>query len=848
MSSNITNATGATPFTPTPDPPNENVYWNFDNDTLIGWRMDTWDGSIYAGSYEYYFNISSTPYIIDYESTGINWYSVQLTLLYFNTSTNSLEPLFVGGGSTATYNYSLTNFTVGDDFIPGTGPLYFAPFIPTNGSDGLLLQWCAERLTSDYPFMLGGDTNPNLSYPGTNTIRFENSTGSGEYLESVYFDNGTCKSTEIFSYMEGSAPNGVTINYTRIYDFNPLDDLEWSVDVGDDIYYGCKQDPNSFEFQFKIVDIINRTSLWMGIFPMPLQDIRANWSIWDNISMSWQVMMDNFTIGIANELYAIYMFEMMGLPCIYPIGTTGEDLFHSIVIYMGADVEYTYDEYSLFMKNTTAEGEGYMEVVQNGLLKYMWTENLMLFPVDVQLFYKNSTIINGDYDFDIEPYGEDEFSVHVNMSVAEDTHLLFAALDRNPSNIMLDDGLLFIDLFLNDTDNLQGLVNITIDYDNAKYRNINLWWFDRSAYGGIGDWIEISYTDLGSGTLEVLVDHVSFFALSGNSLPGPFTLNENATDPDTDGIFDLYWGNSVGADNYSVYESNSPITVLTGSETLIGNEINKLTVPVTKTVNGTFYYVVAANNKEGFTLSNDVQAIVAIPLYPPGSFDLSSTADPIDTDGIFTLNWSTASGASNYSVYGFSGHITSINTSLTLLANQSTDLSLPLSGYANGIYYFIVVAHNNDGDTLSNDVQVIVAIPIPPLEPPGSFVLSSNADDPDEDGSFTLTWTASDRAVNYTVYMHSSIITTISSSLTVIISETNTLSRTLSDYANGTYYFIVVAHNNAGDTLSNYIQVDVDLPGGGGGEIPAYNLYFLLIIFPVITAYLIRKQLKKIKN
>ena len=506
----IMNATATIDFIPKPDYPNENVYWNFDNDTLIGWRADTWDGSNYAGGYEYYFNISSTNYIYNYSGLGINWYSVQLTLLEFNTSTNLLEPLFAGGSPTATYNYSLTNFTTGDDFIAfGPGPLYFAPFIPTNDTDGLLLQWCAERLKNDFIMMLGGDTNPNLSYPGTNTIRFENSTGSGEYLESVYFDNGTCKSTEIFSYMGGSAPNGITINYTRIYDFNPLDDLEWSVDVGDDIYYGYKQDPYSVEFQLKIVDIINTTLDWMGYLPMPLQDIRANWSIWDNISMSWQVMMDNFTIGIANEQYAIYMFEMMGFPYIYPIGTTGEDLFHSISIYMGVmnktDVEYTYDEYSLFMKNTTVEGEGYMEVFQNGLLKYMWTENVMLYPMDILLFYKNSTIINGDYDFDIEPYGTDEFSVHVNMSVIEDTHLLFAALDRNPSNTTLDEALLFIDLFLNNTNNLQGLVNITIMYDDAKFRYLNMWWFDIAADGGRGEWVNVPFTDLGGGTLEVLV-------------------------------------------------------------------------------------------------------------------------------------------------------------------------------------------------------------------------------------------------------------------------------------------------------------------------------------------------------
>ncbi len=42
------------------------------------------------------------------------------------------------------------------------------------------------------------------------------------------------------------------------------------------------------------------------------------------------------------------------------------------------------------------------------------------------------------------------------------------------------------------------------------------------------------------------------------------------------------------------------------------------------------------------------------------------------------------------------------------------------------------------------------------------------------------------------------------------------------------------------------IELVIEQPGGGAQEIPGYNLYFLLILFPVITAFLIRKRLKKI--
>ena len=95
----------------------------------------------------------------------------------------------------------------------------------------------------------------------------------------------------------------------------------------------------------------------------------------------------------------------------------------------------------------------------------------------------------------------------------------------------------------------------------------------------------------------------------------------------------------------------------------------------------------------------------------PGDFTLSSDAETTDTDGVFTLNWTSSVSADSYSVYRHSSYITEINGSLTLLANEITELSLMLSNYANGTYYFIVVAHNENGDRLSNCIEIVVEIP-----------------------------------------------------------------------------------------------------------------------------------------
>ena len=170
------------------------------------------------------------------------------------------------------------------------------------------------------------------------------------------------------------------------------------------------------------------------------------------------------------------------------------------------------------------------------------------------------------------------------------------------------------------------------------------------------------------------------------------------------------------------------------------------------------------------------------------------------------------------------------------MANEITDLNHALSGYEDGNYYFIVVAHNNHGDTLSNCIQVNVELALLP----GGFTLSSNAGEPDTDGIFDLSWTTATWANNYSVYRSSSFITEIDGSLTLLGNEITDLTLVLSGYEDGTYYFIVVAHNDNGDTLSNCIEITVEKP-----IVPGYNLALILLTMLGITFLIIKPKLKR---
>ena len=92
--------------------------------------------------------------------------------------------------------------------------------------------------------------------------------------------------------------------------------------------------------------------------------------------------------------------------------------------------------------------------------------------------------------------------------------------------------------------------------------------------------------------------------------PGPFILDSTPDKPGTDGTFDLVWTESERADNYSVYRHKSKITSINGSVTLLVNQTIVRSFLVSGLSDGKYYFAVAAFNKMGYTLSNNVDIVV----------------------------------------------------------------------------------------------------------------------------------------------------------------------------------------------------------------------------------------------
>ncbi len=423
---------------------------------------------------------------------------------------------------------------------------------------------------------------------------------------------------------------------------------------------------------------------------------------------------------------------------------------------------------------------------------------------------------------------------------------------------------------------LPGSVNIFSDADNPDTDgSFNITWSPSTYTDNYSLYVSSSVITQIDGSVTLLLDEVNdtsyqatgyldgtyyflVIARNGNGntnssnimvnveiegLPSHFTLSSNAGSPDTDGDFTLNWTPSTNADNYSLYSYSSLITEINGSLTLLLDEVSDLTYDVFDYTNGTYFFAVVAKNVNGTRFSNNIQVIVNIP-NPPSAFTLSSNAGNPDTDGDFNLTWTPSANADNYSLYVYSSLITEINGSLTLLLNEVTDLSYEEFNYADGTYYFAVVARNAFGSTLSNNIVIIVA----PPSAPTSFTLSSNAGSPDTDGDFTLMWTPSTFADNYSLYVYSSLITEINSSLTLLLYEVTALSYEEFNYADGTYNFIVLAKNAFGTTMSNNLEIIVDVEDYGPEptpEIPGFELWTLIFtIISVAIGMVLRKKEK----
>ncbi|MGV9141349.1 MAG: hypothetical protein ACOC1X_00260 [Promethearchaeota archaeon] len=206
------------------------------------------------------------------------------------------------------------------------------------------------------------------------------------------------------------------------------------------------------------------------------------------------------------------------------------------------------------------------------------------------------------------------------------------------------------------------------------------------------------------------------------------------------------------------------------------------------------------------------------PLEPPEDFELFTEDynDP-DPDGSFKLKWIQSIDARSYTIYTHNETFDIIHENLTKITDLNYDtLEYDISSLTNGTYYYAVSATNSDGTTLSNVIEITVEIiPEAPVPKPGSFLAFSDAGNPDTDGKFNLTWTPASGANYYNIFMGNNPITEDNLDNAVKIAEniqpTDGEMRFEITETNGSYFYSIVAYNEGGYSISNYVYVRVNI-------------------------------------
>jgi YD repeat-containing protein len=218
----------------------------------------------------------------------------------------------------------------------------------------------------------------------------------------------------------------------------------------------------------------------------------------------------------------------------------------------------------------------------------------------------------------------------------------------------------------------------------------------------------------------------SVLVLKTPSVPGNFTLPST----DTDGSYVVSWSASSGSvEKYQLQRRLAG----TSSWNLVQSSL-KLSAPESGMGDGTYEYRVRACNAlscSGWTSTKSIQVLntpsVPGPISGPSS----------NTTGSYSLDWTASTGSvSSYQLQQQKdgGSFSTIQSSLAL--------SISISGVSDGSYGYRVRACNSlscSGWTSTKSVSVLKTPSVP-----GNFTLPST----DTDGSYALSWSASDGSVD----------------------------------------------------------------------------------------------------
>lgn len=200
-------------------------------------------------------------------------------------------------------------------------------------------------------------------------------------------------------------------------------------------------------------------------------------------------------------------------------------------------------------------------------------------------------------------------------------------------------------------------------------------------------------------------------------------------------------------------------------------------------VNGeTYRFVMIIKNENGYAVSNTISVVPAASSVAPSR--AVNISKPIPGDQKVTLTWSPVTNASGYLVY----YDTSSSVNDKSPSRDVSGNSVEITGLTNDTtYYFIAYPYNSigTGTAVSNKVS---AIPLP-----GPPAIPAKVESTSSDKSGSISWESSKNAVEYDVYLGTSLPLTEKNRFTT----TRNSCYKFKNLTNGTHYYAAVSSVNS---------------------------------------------------
>ncbi|UYP44744.1 hypothetical protein NEF87_001029 [Candidatus Lokiarchaeum ossiferum] len=274
---------------------------------------------------------------------------------------------------------------------------------------------------------------------------------------------------------------------------------------------------------------------------------------------------------------------------------------------------------------------------------------------------------------------------------------------------------------------------------------------------------------------------------------------------DKDGDVEVDWNGVSDVEEYLIFRSNSIITTFEGMTPIAIRSSSYSYYYDNNLPDGTYYYVVVAVNKNGNSTMSNCEG-VTVSHVPPNAPILYEFNPNPDNDGSVEVDWSSDYEADEFLVFRSSSVITSIE-GMTPIAIRSSSYSYYYdNNLPDGIYHYVVIAVNENGNSTMSNCESVQIINTPP-EAPRLYSFYPN---PDHDGNVEVDWNSVDEADEYFIFRSTSTIASVEGMDPIAERSSSSTYFNDDNLPDGTYYYVVVACNHNGNSsISNCESVQV---------------------------------------